>query len=89
MAAQLDGVPCHAKTCTELASVTCDRCGQQWCTNHIVYVTVQRREQFNMQSPHFNALSRLPLRTETYALCPLCKGKPVQPRALRTDEVED
>jgi hypothetical protein len=81
MAAPIDGPPCHVKGCTEIATETCDRCGQLCCATHVRRLRIERREQPSDQRSRSDALARIPTRIETYTLCIRCSTKPVQRRA--------
>jgi len=75
-----DALYCHVKGCTELATATCDRCGQLCCEEHVRHISIERREQPTNQG-RSDALARIPTRVEHYTLCIRCSSKPVQRRA--------
>jgi hypothetical protein len=81
MSEQIDRPPCHVKGCTEIATETCDRCGQMCCSAHVRHLRIERREQPSDQRTRLDALARIPTRTEVYTLCIRCSTKPVQRRA--------
>lgn len=78
--AQPVDVYCHIKNCEQLATERCMRCGQSFCLAHIHRVSIMRRAE--TRPPGMSATVRLPIRTETYALCARCSSKPV-PGAMR------
>lgn len=80
MVTRPDDGRCHVKSCDLVATSHCMRCDQPCCSAHIRQVTITLRDE--KRPPGMSAIDRLPIRTETYALCPRCSTKPVPP--LRT-----
>ena len=80
MTAPTDGQPllCHVKDCNELATETCERCGQPCCDEHVRHLSIERRSE---QQARSDALARIPTFVETYTLCIRCSTKPVQRKA--------
>lgn len=66
---------CHVKNCGQAATAHCMRCGRFCCPAHIRHVSITWREE--KRPPGTSATDRLPVRTETYTLCPHCSRKPV------------
>lgn len=77
MDAEAESAECYAKGCSEPATTSCDRCGRLFCPTHGEHIVVQRRDERTGQPTHQGVLVRLPTRVETYALCTLCRKKPV------------
>lgn len=82
MDAQADSTECYAKGCAEQNTTLCDRCGRLFCSVHGEHLVVQRRDERSNRPTHHSVLARLPMRVETYALCALCKTKPVPIKPL-------
>ncbi|MGZ3602695.1 MAG: hypothetical protein ACXVDF_22495 [Ktedonobacterales bacterium] len=82
MDAEAVDAECYAKGCTEPAATPCDRCGRLFCPEHGGHIVIQRREERSGQPTHQGVLVRLPTRVETYALCALCRSKPVPLKPL-------
>src|SRR5690242_20258910 len=68
-------VCCHVKNCEQMATARCMHCGHPCCAAHIHLVTITRRDE--KRPPGMSPIVRLPIRTETYALCSRCSTKPV------------
>ena len=77
MEAVAESVECYVKGCSELGTVPCDRCGRTYCPAHVSQLVIQRRDDSSERAASRDMLARLPTRTETYALCSLCRTKPV------------
>lgn len=88
MDAQAESAECYAKGCTEQATTPCDRCGRPFCSTHGKHIVVQRRDERSNSNrlSHTGVLVRLPTRNETYALCALCRTKPVPLKPLAPAE---
>lgn len=68
-------VVCHVKGCDALAVSSCDRCGQDFCAEHVQPHTIERRDESNDDGGLL--LTRVPTHQETYLLCRLCGTKPI------------
>lgn len=77
MDAEAESTACYSKDCSEPETTSCDRCGRLFCRAHGEHIVVQRREERSGRPTHQSVLVRLPTRVETYALCTLCRNKPV------------
>lgn len=75
MVTRPDDGRCHVKSCDLVATTHCMHCGQPCCPAHIHHVSITWRE--DKRPPGTGATDRLPIHTETYALCPRCSTKPV------------
>lgn len=82
MEAHAERAECYAKGCSEPPTAICDRCGRPFCSAHLGQIVIQRREERSAQATHLGALTRLPTRPETYALCSPCRAKPVPHKPL-------
>ena len=75
MVTQPDDGCCHIKGCGQLATTHCMHCGHPCCPAHLHKVSLTRRDE--KRPPGMSPIVRLPLHTETYALCQRCSTKPV------------
>ena len=73
-----DEVYCHVKECEQLATTVCEHCGRPCCHTHVRHFSITYRD--DQRAPGMSATARLPIRTETYLLCPRCSTKPVPRR---------
>lgn len=75
MATQPGDLFCALKNCEQPASAICEHCGHAYCPAHLRAVSITYRD--DQRPPGMSPSARLPIRTETYALCPRCSMKPI------------
>lgn len=76
MTAPRQGSTCEIAKCGLPAVGACDNCGHLCCATHLTRLTLERRATTRESAGRREPLARLPVRTETYLLCPRCSKRP-------------